>query len=561
MEIVNFTPGANYMTKTQKSINLKYNQSPNPSPNQSPNQSPNPSPNQSPNQNLIRARRPTSNLIRARRPTSNLIGASQYRYISDTAKRNAVNQAASNFLLSTSYNLVLQFFPPNQSNPTNAKTHMMRLYFIHKDCHAKNKKISQGWRKRQCTSCVTSLVTRWPAVMSQALFQSLADNFLAYSEGKTPPGMPDGLIKTLESVSGASLDKPVRVNGLGGDWTPLALAVKGRRSDVIQKMIDRRCDINALDSAGYSALLGAAMAGREDEARLLCANNVDVNKGAASGKDSMYYACATGAVGLVKLLVLSGGKLDSGMRGCEYALSKLGAQSQGRIGPESGFKNVVKANVEEINKFLEGDAKVIQSKPKAEPAPASSAAKAATGAPDQKHDQGSESKQVSQVMISYCWADQQQVLRLRDEMQSRGYKVWIDVEQMQGSILSAMADALENSAVVLMCISDAYSKSANCRLEAEYCMKLKKPLIPLMMQQGYNPTGWLGITLGSKLYYMLHDPNSVKQKVNEFKSTLDQFTSPSKAVAVSPAAGPAAPARPDASSWDSKKLQDHLNKA
>lgn len=48
-------------------------------------------------------------------------------------------------------------------------------------------------------------------------------------------------------------------------------------------------------------------------------------------------------------------------------------------------------------------------------------------------------------------------------MQAENYKVWIDYEQMGGSTLQAMAEAVENAAVVLLCMSEKYKQSPNCR--------------------------------------------------------------------------------------------------
>ena len=38
-------------------------------------------------------------------------------------------------------------------------------------------------------------------------------------------------------------------------------------------------------------------------------------------------------------------------------------------------------------------------------------------------------------------------------------------------------------------------------VEANYAYKRKRPIIPLLMEEGYDPDGWLGIILGTKLYY------------------------------------------------------------
>jgi len=48
-------------------------------------------------------------------------------------------------------------------------------------------------------------------------------------------------------------------------------------------------------------------------------------------------------------------------------------------------------------------------------------------------------------------------------------------------------------------MTEKYKQSANCRLEAEYSVNQNKPIVPLIMEKGYKPDGWLGIILGSKI--------------------------------------------------------------
>ncbi|XP_072020743.1 uncharacterized protein [Amphiura filiformis] len=105
------------------------------------------------------------------------------------------------------------------------------------------------------------------------------------------------------------------------------------------------------------------------------------------------------------------------------------------------------------------------------------------------------------VMISYQWDSQERAVYIRDKLREHGYKVWFDLDDMKGDIVDAMADAVQNSAVVLMCMSERYKESSNCRSEAQYAHKLKRPIIPLLMEEGYDPDGWLGFILGTKLYY------------------------------------------------------------
>ena len=104
------------------------------------------------------------------------------------------------------------------------------------------------------------------------------------------------------------------------------------------------------------------------------------------------------------------------------------------------------------------------------------------------------------VMISYQWDAQEVLVEVKNKLQTSGYRVWMDLEQMGGSTLEAMAKAVENAAVVLVCVSERYKESPNCRSEAEYAYQLRKDIIPLMMQRNYTADGWLGILVGTKLW-------------------------------------------------------------
>ena len=45
---------------------------------------------------------------------------------------------------------------------------------------------------------------------------------------------------------------------------------------------------------------------------------------------------------------------------------------------------------------------------------------------------------------------------------------------------------------------------ADCRLEAQYAHQQEVTIVPLMMEKKYRPTGWLGLILGTRLYFNLH---------------------------------------------------------
>lgn len=67
------------------------------------------------------------------------------------------------------------------------------------------------------------------------------------------------------------------------------------------------------------------------------------------------------------------------------------------------------------------------------------------------------------VMLSYQWANQNTIKKIRDNLQANGIKCWMDIDDMQGSTLNAMARAVEGAEIVLICYSKKYQDSPNCR--------------------------------------------------------------------------------------------------
>lgn len=104
-------------------------------------------------------------------------------------------------------------------------------------------------------------------------------------------------------------------------------------------------------------------------------------------------------------------------------------------------------------------------------------------------------------MLSYCWSEQPLVIALKHALTSLGYSVWLDLEQMQGSTLAAMADAVERAAAVVVVFSRRYRESANCRSEAEFAYTSAKHIVPVKAESGYRADGWLGLLIGAKLYF------------------------------------------------------------
>ena len=135
------------------------------------------------------------------------------------------------------------------------------------------------------------------------------------------------------------------------------------------------------------------------------------------------------------------------------------------------------------------------------------------------------------IMLSYAWSTNKKcVLELQSALQEKGYDVWRDetgssiVPSMSGDTDSRMAEAIEASAVVIICVSPSYKESANCRMEAKYtgarCKKGLVQLVFVMMDSNYTThtsdsvDGWLAFLLGDALWYPLWSSDEVSSSAN-----------------------------------------------
>ena len=55
-------------------------------------------------------------------------------------------------------------------------------------------------------------------------------------------------------------------------------------------------------------------------------------------------------------------------------------------------------------------------------------------------------------------------------------------------------------------LSDCYAVISVIVSEAEYMYRLRKDIIPLVLEPGYVPDGWLGMLIGTKLFFDLSRP-------------------------------------------------------
>lgn len=196
----------------------------------------------------------------------------------------------------------------------------------------------------------------------------------------------------------------------------------------------------------------------------------------------------------------------------------------------------------------------------AESSPAPTPAEAAPSSSASASPASASASSPPRIMLSYQWDHQPLVKRLAERIKQSGYHVWLDVEQMSGSTLEAMAGAVEGSSAVVMCLSAKYQASRNCRLEGEYAHLVSKPIVPVLLTPWpWRATSWLGLITGSKLYFDFTEDAQFEAKVAELLAELHRTVGPpsgshaalpagasSQAAASSSAALPSAVAAPAA---------------
>ncbi len=112
------------------------------------------------------------------------------------------------------------------------------------------------------------------------------------------------------------------------------------------------------------------------------------------------------------------------------------------------------------------------------------------------------------IMISYSHQNTEFCKQLYNEISKRGYDIWIDFKFLKtGDLWEQIAAGMKNASVIICLMSEDYSKSKSCRLEATYALdKLQttKTIIPVFLQQHELPF-WLDIRIATLKYIRFLD--------------------------------------------------------
>lgn len=126
-----------------------------------------------------------------------------------------------------------------------------------------------------------------------------------------------------------------------------------------------------------------------------------------------------------------------------------------------------------------------------------------------------------QLMISYQWDNKEEVWEISEALKSFGYKVWLDVEQMHGDIYERMAEGVEQSSIILPCLTSKYEKSKNCCRELEFAVVKNKKIIPIHLEENYEAKGAIGLFTAGKLYFNFTSKNKFHANISALKKEID----------------------------------------
>ncbi|XP_071169778.1 uncharacterized protein [Mytilus edulis] len=124
-----------------------------------------------------------------------------------------------------------------------------------------------------------------------------------------------------------------------------------------------------------------------------------------------------------------------------------------------------------------------------------------------------EDKKSPDIFISYQWGKQKQIMAFYQRLTGMGLSCWMDIYQMGGgdSLYEKIDSGVRGCKVVLTCITQKYSLSANCRREVSLADALKKPIIPLLLEKmDWPPSGPMSMVFTQLLFINFYRDEDVQ---------------------------------------------------
>ena len=97
---------------------------------------------------------------------------------------------------------------------------------------------------------------------------------------------------------------------------------------------------------------------------------------------------------------------------------------------------------------------------------------------------------------------------------------------MQIMLTLRVCPVCSNAAVLVCFMTQKYQNSKNCALELKFAEQTGVPIVPVMMQEGFVASGWLGILTAGLLWTRLWNPSTFAEDVNSLVTQIVQAADP-----------------------------------
>ncbi|CAF0910631.1 unnamed protein product [Rotaria sordida] len=95
------------------------------------------------------------------------------------------------------------------------------------------------------------------------------------------------------------------------------------------------------------------------------------------------------------------------------------------------------------------------------------------------------------IMISYCYDDKDMAYKIQEFLANEGYNIWFKRDNPHEQTTDIQTEVIDNSTLIVLCISNSYKRDNQCQNVAEYAFNSKRPILPLIVRAGYTNDGWL----------------------------------------------------------------------
>ncbi len=94
------------------------------------------------------------------------------------------------------------------------------------------------------------------------------------------------------------------------------------------------------------------------------------------------------------------------------------------------------------------------------------------------------------IFFSHPWKNKNVLRHVKKYLNSHGYRVWYDENDIGWDLSRSMQEGIESSQIVLVCLNKAYESSKNCMFELIESCKISKKIVTLVTEP--EPFAWAG---------------------------------------------------------------------